>query len=118
MDTSAGLSKYILVLTKVSHPTMDLLNRSNYLAELDRPNKLPAHLLTDLLPHLILLIQLFARLQQLETRQELIHLQKLAELVEHIRIGQEIRPIRRTVFNKRRLDLLEHVLQLLLHLLR
>ena len=58
------------------------------------------HILANLLPHTVLVIQLLARLQQLKARQELVHLQQLTELVEYVGIGQEIHTGGRTVFDE------------------
>jgi hypothetical protein len=75
---------------------------------------LPTHFLTDLLPHLILLIQLLTGFEELEARQKIVHFEELAELVKHVGVGQEIGAAAGTVFDEGGLDLLEHELEFLL----
>ena len=53
---------------------------------LNRPNKLPAQILTDELPNLVLIIQLISVFQKGETLEIIVQLQKFAEFIENIGI--------------------------------
>lgn len=69
---------------------------------------MPTHVLTDLFPRLIMCVEFVAILEKRETRQELVQLQELAELIQHVRVMQKVGAIRRAVALERWLDFAEH----------
>ena len=58
-------------------------------------------------------MQLFARLQQLETLQEVVEFQQLAELVQDVRVAQEVLALGWAVLHERPLYFFEHAPELL-----
>jgi hypothetical protein len=78
-------------------------------------NKLPVKVRTDLLPYGVVRDQPIPGLQQRKEHLILIQVQQLKELVQNIRVAQEVRAVVGTVQQKRCLDLLKHGSDLFLY---
>jgi len=94
-----------------------LPHQASHIHRLDTLNKLPAQFLANLLPDLILLVQLFAALEEVEVLKVLVFLEELAKLIQDVCVREEVFAVERAVLEERRLDLFEHGAQFLLELL-
>jgi hypothetical protein len=77
----------------------------------------PVEFLANFFPHLVLLVELFAALEQMKGLFEVVETQEFDKLVEDVAVAEKVFAGGRANFHKGRLNLLEHVPELVFHFL-